>query len=153
MWIWNFIVKSLNRVFKEVSLVSSIGATVFDTISIIKIAIIFIYSVLFGTSALDKIKSLAVPDWFIQQFSKTPLATFPFLIKGGYWMITLLESLLFIGFASSIIFPGFLIYSLLLSLFLFGILCFGLRISFDFQGSANMFTYFAATLVSIMAIR
>jgi hypothetical protein len=124
-----------------------------DNQIIIRIAITFIFAVLFGTSAFDKLKSKVVPDWFIQQFSKSLLGPFPGFVKFAFWQITILETLLFLGFLSSLVFPSLLLYSLLTSLFLFGALCFGLRITSDFQGSANMFTYFAATLISILSIR
>lgn len=124
-----------------------------DVQLVIRLAIIFIYAILLGTSAWDKIKTRNVPDWFMQQFSKSFLGPYPMLIKAAYWQITALECLLFVGFLGSLIFPGILLISLVTALFLFGILCFGLRISYDFQGSANMFTYFAATLISILFVR
>jgi len=54
-----------------------------------------------------------------------------------------------IAFPASVFFPVLLRLALTLPLFLFGILCFGLRISGDFQGSANMFIYFGASLLSL----
>jgi hypothetical protein len=123
-----------------------------DLQEIIRLAVIFIYFVLFATSAFEKVKNLTVPDWFLQQFSESYLGPYPTLIKMGYWGITALESGLTIAFVASLFIPALLPVALVASLFLFAILCFGLRISYDFQGSANMFTYFAATLISLMAL-
>ena len=128
------------------------GAFMEDLNYLVRLAIVAIYAVLFGTSAWEKIKSLTVPDWFLQQFTKSFLGPYPQIIKLSYWKITLLETVLFLGFAGSLIFPTLLLYSLISALFLFAALCFGLRISYDFQGSANMFTYFAATLIAIKFI-
>jgi hypothetical protein len=55
----------------------------------------------------------------------------------------------FIAGAAMAILP----YALCGALFLFSMLCFGLRIAYDFQGSANMFVYFAATLISLYLVR
>src|SRR5690349_11655761 len=102
-------------------------------------AIIFIYVLLFGTAAYDKWKSLSTPDWFIKQFENTFVRRLPGGASLGYWLIGTLEALLTLGFLISIFNFVFLPYALLGALFLFGILLFGLRITSDFQGSANMF--------------
>jgi hypothetical protein len=117
-------------------------------------AIILIYSVLMGTAASDKLKTFGVaPDWFIGQFAKTPIASIPGGAKIGYAMITLLETALAVMFLLSAFNPALLPWALTGSLFLFGILCFGLRLANEFQGSANMFVYFGATLVSLFVMR
>jgi len=117
-----------------------------------QLAIIFIFSVLFGTAALDKLKSLKTPEWFIKQFEPTLIAKLPGGATLGYWMIATLELLLFVSFLSAIVLPFMLPLALTGSLFLFGALCFGLRLASDFQGSANMFIYFAAALISLSSI-
>lgn len=112
-------------------------------------AIIFIYVLLFGTAAYDKWKSLSTPEWFIKQFENTFVRRLPGGASLGYWLIATLEALLALGFLISVFNFAFLPYALLGSLFLFGILLFGLRITYDFQGSANMFIYFGTTLLSL----
>lgn len=114
-----------------------------------KIAIIFIFAVLFGTAALDKWKTLQTPDWFIKQFENTLIAKLPGGATVGYWIIATFELLLALAFVASLAMGFILPYALVGSLFLFGMLCFGLRLASDFQGSANMFIYFSAALISL----
>ncbi len=115
-------------------------------------AIIFIYLVLFGTTAFDKWKKLSTPEWFSNQFANTLLSKLPGGVALGYWIIATLEALLAICFFLALFNFGLLPYALLGSLFLFGILLFGLRITYDFQGSANMFIYFGTTLLSLFFV-
>lgn len=115
-------------------------------------AIIFIYAVLFGTAAYDKWKSLSTPEWFIKQFENTFISRLPGGARAGYWVIGTFEALLTILFLISIFNFILLPYALVGSLFLFGMLLFGLRITYDFQGSANMFTYFGTTLLSLFLV-
>jgi hypothetical protein len=116
------------------------------------IAITFMFLVLMGTAAWDKWKVLQTPGWFIQQFEKTVLPNMPGGIPFLYWVIATLEAALFIAFAVSLFVPGLIQVALVGSLFLFGILCFGLRLIGEFQGSANMFVYFGATLISLYMV-
>jgi hypothetical protein len=115
-------------------------------------AIIFIYAILFGTASYEKWKSLSTPDWFIKQFENTFIRRLPGGASVGYWLIATFEALLTFGFLVSIINFVFLPYALLGSLFLFAILLFGLRLTYDFQGSANMFIYFGTTLLSLFLV-
>lgn len=115
-------------------------------------AIIFIYAVLLGTSTYDKWKSLTTPDWFKKQFENTFISKIPGGATLGYWFIATFEAVLTIAFVASFFSVGVLPYALLGSLFLFGVLLFGLRLTYDFQGSANMFTYFGTTLVSLYLV-
>ena len=123
-----------------------------SNLEIRNIAIIFIYVVLFGTAAFEKWKSLSTPEWFTKQFANTVIARLPGGATIGYWVIAGLEALLTIVFLIALFNPLFLPYALLGSLFLFGILLIGLRLSYDFQGSANMFTYFGVTLLSLFLV-
>lgn len=115
-------------------------------------AIIFIYIVLFGTAAFDKWRSLTTPDWFIKQFDKTFISRLPGGAQFGYWLIATLEAVLAVCFIISIFNFMLLPFALLGSLFIFGILLFGLRLTYDFQGSANMFIYFGTTLLSLFFV-
>ena len=119
---------------------------------ILNFAIIFIYALLFGTAAFDKWKTLSTPDWFVKQFDNTFIKRLPGGASVGYWVIAALEALLTFAFIIAIFNFAILPYALLGSLFLFGILLFGLRITYDFQGSANMFVYFGTTLVSLYLV-
>lgn len=115
-------------------------------------SIIFIYTILFGTAAFDKLKSLRTPEWFINQFSNTFIAKIPAGAKVAYWLIALYELVLTLSFIASILNMSLLPIALTGALFIFGILLFGLRLTSDFQGSANMFIYFAATLISLFFV-
>lgn len=119
---------------------------------IVNFAIIFIYALLFGTAAYDKWKTLSTPDWFIKQFDNTFVKRLPGGASVGYWVIASVEGLLALAFVISAFNFVLLPYALLGSLFLFGILLFGLRITYDFQGSANMFVYFGTTLLSLFFV-
>lgn len=112
-------------------------------------AIIFIYTLLFGTAAIDKWKTLSTPHWFNKQFENTIVNRLPGKAAFGYWLIATAEAAITIAFIISIFNFAILPYALISSLFVFGVLLFGLRISFDFQGSANMFVYFGTTLLSL----
>ena len=117
-------------------------------------AIVLIYVVLMGTAAWDKLKTFGVaPDWFVGQFAKTPIASIPGGAKIGYGVITLLETALAVMFLLSPFVPALLPWALTGSLYLFGILCLGLRLANEFQGSANMFVYFGTTLVALFFMR
>lgn len=116
---------------------------------VLSFAIIFIYTILFGTAAFDKCKTFSTPDWFIKQFENTFINKLPGKASVGYWVIALFETALTLLFVASAFNLALLPFALLGSLFLFGILLFGLRLTYDFQGSANMFTYFGTTLVSL----
>lgn len=118
----------------------------------ISYAIIFIYTLLFGTAALDKWKTLSMPEWFGKQFENTIINKLPGKAAVGYWLIASVEALLTFAFIASVFNMAILPFALVGSLFLFGLLLFGLRITYDFQGSANMFSYFAATLVSLFLV-
>lgn len=115
-------------------------------------AIIFIYTLLFATAAWDKWKTLSTPEWFVKQFDNTFIKRMPGGAALGYWVIAALEGLLALAFIASVFNFAFLPFALVGSLFLFGILLFGLRITYDFQGSANMFVYFGTTLLSLFFV-
>jgi hypothetical protein len=120
-----------------------------DIIQLKKLAIILIYTVLMGTAAWDKVKGMKAPEWFVKQFENTIIAKMPGGAVFGFWVIAIFESLLTLCFVGALFNSGLLAWALTGSLFLFGILCFGLRLINEFQGSANMFIYFAATLLSL----
>ena len=116
------------------------------------LAIIFIFTVLFATAAWDKLRGGKAPDWFLKPFENTLIAKLPGGATAGFWIIALIETALAILFPASLVLKALLPFALILSMFLFGILCLGLRLTNEFQGSANMFIYFAACLISLSAI-
>lgn len=116
------------------------------------LAIIFIFTILFGTAAIDKFKTLKTPEWFVKQFENTLISQLPGGATLGYWMIATFELSLMIAFVVSITATGVLPFALIGAMFLFGILCFGLRLASDYQGSANMFIYFGASLISLFSL-
>ncbi len=118
----------------------------------VNLAIALIYAVLMGTAAFDKLKAGKAPDWFLKPFEGTVVSKLPGGAAMGFWLIAFLETALFAGFVLSVLVPGLLPLSLVGSLFLFAILCFGLRVTGEYQGSANMFVYFGATLVALASI-
>jgi hypothetical protein len=120
-----------------------------EFLPIATLAIQFIHTVLFGTAAWDKIKGKKVPEWFVKSFEPTFLSKLPGGSKAQFWFIAGVEAVLALCFPLSIFLPVLLPYALLASMFFFGVLCFGLRITGDFQGSANMFVYFTASIFSL----
>ena len=122
--------------------------TTIDLNSLRNFAIIFIFTALFSTAAWDKIKTLSTPDWFVKQFDGTFIAKMPGGATGGYWAIAVMESVLTLAFLASVIKVEVLPFALCGAMFLFGALLIGLRVTRDYQGSANMFVYFTAALVA-----
>jgi hypothetical protein len=80
---------------------------------VLNFAIIFIYTLLFGTAAFDKWKTLSTPDWFIKQFENTFINRLPGKAAVGYWVIATLEALLTLGFVFSVFNFTLLPYALL----------------------------------------
>lgn len=119
------------------------------------VAIYAVYGSTFLLAGGMKIREGRVPQWFTDQFSKTFLAKFPGTVI-AYWSIALLECLvpvllvisLFNGEFKDGVDPVFLGSAVALAGIIFGILGFGLRLVNDFQGAANSFFYFAASLVT-----
>lgn len=118
-------------------------------LKLISVAISLLYLALWGTAAYGKWSSLKTPDWFLKQFENTFFAKLPGGVAGSYWAIGCAELALALIFLASLFSASLLSIALIGSLFVFAGLIVGLRITFDFQGSANMYTYFAATLLCI----
>lgn len=116
------------------------------------LAISLIYAILMATSGFSKISSLKTPEWFLKPFENTWIQKLPGGAALGYWVIAVLESILAAAFIASLFAPALLPLALTGSLFLFCILCLGLRVTHEYQGSANMFVYFGTTLVAILFV-
>lgn len=121
------------------------------------IAIQFLYITTFGLASLRKWETGGVPDGFREQFGESWLAILPGELLLPYYTIALLETLILILFLVSFLRfewqvsndKTFLKYGLVLSLFTFVILAYGLRLTGQFQGTANAFFYFGCTLIAL----
>jgi hypothetical protein len=114
-----------------------------------RLAVQFIFAVLFGTAAWEKIKGKSAPEWFLKSFESTFISKLPGGARLSFFLIMALESALALAFPLSVFVPALLPSALMASLFLFGALCFGLRITGDYQGSANMFIYFSTSMLCL----
>lgn len=111
-------------------------------------------------TGVGKFMSEGVPPWFQEQFGKSLLAAFPGL-TASYYSIAVLEviaALVSIGSLLSFEWlsrrpPILLQISLVLSMLTFLVLGFGKRLVADHAGAHDLFMYFAATLVMLMAVR
>lgn len=129
-----------------------------DNVKLLPLYLLFLGT--FGQASLEKLMSGGVPDWFKNQFAKTILNPFPGSITLNYYLIAALElgvvalflwsgiSLEFLAGREKVI----LKCALVLALFVFFALGFGLRIAGDYQGAANLFAYFGVTLLALMYV-
>lgn len=120
----------------------------------------FLLTITWAFPGVGKLASGGVPDWFSEQFGKTFLASFPGL-TASYYSIALLESLAgLVALASLLrgeflrpVRPTFLLAAIFLSLLLFVQLNFGKQLLADYDGTHDLFMYFAAALVMLLAVR
>ncbi|MCC5926422.1 MAG: hypothetical protein JJU41_07655 [Bacteroidetes bacterium] len=114
----------------------------------------------FVLAAIAKWEPGTIPAGFIEQFGETWLASLPGGLFMPYYTIAVTETLAAILFIGSIIRLEFLHgrdktwlkSGLVLSLFIFVILAFGLRLTSQFDGTANTFFYFGATLLCLYIV-
>jgi hypothetical protein len=116
-----------------------------------------VYLPIFGMAAMSKWRELphGAPEWFQKQFEGTFLNFFPGALAANFYLIATLETLVTLAFVASLLRgefrPGKNKSALALSFFgaelVFAMLGFGLRLSGDFRGAAELFVYFALTLV------
>ena len=119
------------------------------------LAINLLFLMVWGFAGIGKVVS-GYPAWFGDKFGKTLLATFPGLTL-SYWSLAAAEILAFALAACALLggeflgrrAPTKLTWMLVWSLFVFLQLSFGLWLTSDFTGGAQMFAYFAGTLVSL----
>lgn len=117
-------------------------------------------AMLWGFPGIAKFLSGGVPEWFVGQFGKTFLASFPGLFA-SYYSIALLETLAAIASLISLLRaeclraarPVFLYVALALSLLLFVQLNLGKQLVMDYAGIHDLYMYFAATLLMMAAVR
>jgi hypothetical protein len=111
----------------------------------------------FGLAAYAKFQTPLMPDSFVDQFRNTWLVNLPGGLFFSYYTIALSELSIAIVFMTSVLrfefLSGrkktFLRTGLIMSLFVFAILAYGLRLTGQFQGTANTFFYFGATLLAL----
>lgn len=124
------------------------------------LAIQLLFLTTFGLAALAKFQTPLMPDGFVEQFRHTWLVNLPGGLFTPYYLLALGESLIFTVFLISLarleFVSGrnklFLKYGLLFSLFIFVILAYGLRLTSQFQGTANGFFYFGTTLLALWIV-
>jgi hypothetical protein len=121
------------------------------------IAIQALFLATFGLASLAKWKTGGVPDHFISQFGETWLVSLPLGLALSYYTIAVTETLAFVFFIFSVFRVEWVKKSdkmymrlgLILSLFIFVILAYGLRLVGEFGGTANAFFYFGVTLFAL----
>jgi hypothetical protein len=122
------------------------------------LAVNLLFLMVWGFTGVSKALQ-GYPEWFPDKFGKTMLATFPGL-HASFWMLTLAELL---GFALAILAllraeflgrrtPLALQATLVWSLLVFVQLGFGQWLTSEFNGTAQLFTYFAGTLICLMYV-
>ena len=134
------------------------NTTWLDNVKLLPLYFLFLGT--FGQAGLEKLMSGGVPEWFRNQFAKTILNPFEGSITVNYYLIALLE----LGVVALFLWSGIsleflagrertvLKAALVLALFVFFALGFGLRIAGDYQGAANLFAYFGVTLLALLYV-
>ncbi len=111
----------------------------------------------FGLASLAKWGGVGIPESFVGQFGETWLGALPGGLFLPFYTIVITETVAFLLAAVSF-FRGewlksrgntWLKSSLVLSLFIFVILGYGLRLTSQFSGAANAFFYFGSTLIAL----
>lgn len=118
------------------------------------LAINLLLLTVWGCAALDKVRS-GVPTWFGDKFGQTFLAKFPGL-AGTFWLLTASEILAAVLAALALLRleflkrdAPFLTAMLVWSLFVFVQLSLGQWLTSEFNGTAQLFAYFAGTLLCL----
>jgi hypothetical protein len=114
-----------------------------------------VFTSTFGLSAFSKFTGGGTPGWFLKQFQDSILNAFPGALTVNFYFIAVLEGLTALGFLGSLIRLEFLPRkeksllhgALFLAMADFAILGFGLRLTGDYNGAFQLFTYFAATFL------
>lgn len=116
-------------------------------------------AITWGFSSAGKILAGGVPEWFTSTFANTFLAKFPGLWI-SFYSITLLELLAALAAVGSLFSfefllrrpPFLLVASIILSLGIFAQLSVGKYLLSDFNGTHQLYTYFAGTLIFLAYI-
>lgn len=129
----------------------------FNRLTLLAINLLFL--MVWGFTGIGKIVS-GYPAWFPDVFGKTILAKLPGL-QASYWMLAAAETA---AFALALVAllrleflgrkePLFLQGSLVLGLFNFVMLGLGKWLTDEFNGTFQLFTYFAGTLLALRTVR
>lgn len=124
------------------------------------IAVQLLYIMTFGLTSYSKWTEPVVPQHFIDRFSDTIL----FILPGGmfisYYTVAIAETVALVLFLFSVFKMEwksesrkiYMQSGLVLSLFIFLILGFGLRLAGEHGGAANLFFYFGITLIALYVV-
>lgn len=115
---------------------------------------------LWGFPGVAKLSAGGVPGWFAEQFGGTFLASLPGL-AASFYSIGILETLAALAAVGSLLRgeflrdgrPSLLLTSIVLSLVLFVQLNFGKQLLADYDGTHDLFMYFAGMLVILSVVR
>ena len=122
--------------------------------------IAILLAISWGFPGVGKLAGGGVPDWFVEQFGKTFLASVPGL-TASFYSIAVLEAIASVAAIGSLlrgeflrpVRPHFLFAAIVLSLLLFVQLSLGKQLVADFAGTHDLFMYFAAGLAMLFAVR
>jgi hypothetical protein len=122
------------------------------------LAILLLFLMVWGFAGVGKLQS-GMPAWFPDKFGNTLLAKFPGL-TASFWMLALAELAAF-GLAVVALVRGEFLertppvwtaWMLVLSLFVFVQLSLGQWLTSEFTATAQLFAYFAGTLVCLLFV-
>ncbi len=124
-----------------------------DAAALFHLAVALLFLTVFAEAGISKFAAREVPQWFVDQFKDTWLGKLP--AAPQFWLIATLEVAVAALVVASVVtgepwadgVNTWLGYALLLASVVFSMLCFGLRVSFDFAGAANAFFYAALSLI------
>jgi hypothetical protein len=119
------------------------------------LAVNLLFLMVWGFTGLEKLAH-GKPSWFAEKFGETILARFPGLTP-SFWLLAGAELLAFVLATAALVRcdfiekrePQILKIMLVWSLFVFVQLGFGQWLTKEFNGTAQLFAYFAGTLVCL----
>ena len=124
------------------------------------IAVQLLYIMTFGMTSYSKWIEEGVPQHFVDRFSDTVLSILPGGMIFSFYTIAIAETFALALFLISVFKMEWLSESrkiylesgLVLSLFIFLILGFGLRLAGEYGGAADLFFYFGVTLIALYVV-
>jgi len=122
------------------------------------LAVNLLFLMVWGFTGLGKLIA-GVPPWFGDKFGATFMAKFPGL-AAAFWILALAEVMAFALAAAALVTgeflgrkpPRYLRLMLVWSLFVFVMLGFGQWLTSEFNATAQLFAYFAGTLVALIYV-
>lgn len=124
------------------------------------IAVQLLYIMTFGMTSYSKWIEEGVPQHFVDRFSDTVLSILPGGMFFSFYTVAIAETFALALFLISVFKMEWLSESrkiylesgLVLSLFIFLILGFGLRLAGEYGGAADLFFYFGVTLIALYIV-